>query len=388
MMATAWTVYLKELVDALRDRRTLTMVLISSVAMGPLVLMLVSNLVAGIEKRAEAREVVVQGMEHAPTLHNYLLRQTYTVRPAPPQFEQALRDSKLGEPVLVVPAKFEADLARGDAPILEVVSSAANQRAQTGTGPLLRLLRGFNQEQASLRLAVRGVAPAALETVRVQERDLADPATRAAQLATMVPFFVLMAVLYGALNAALDTTAGERERGSLEPLLMNPATRVSLVLGKWAAVCSVGMLIAVLSCLSFLPGQWLLRSEALSAMFRFGVGEAAMFVGLLLPLAAALSAVLMAIAIRCKTFKEAQANATVVLLAVSMLPLVTVFNQEGTAAWHLWVPALSQTTLMARVLKGELLVPTDVAQASAVCVLLAAAGVWFVARTLRSAALK
>ncbi len=388
MMGAAWTVYLKELVDALRDRRTLIMVLISSVAIGPLVLMLVSNLVAGVEKRAEARELVVQGIEHAPTLHNFLQRQTYTVRAAPADYEQALRDSKLAEPVLVVPASFEAELARGEPPLLEVVSSAANQRAQAGTGPLLRLLRGFNQEQATLRLAVRGVAPAALETVRVQERDLADPATRAAQLATMVPFFVLMAVLYGALNAALDTTAGERERGSLEPLLMNPSPRLALVLGKWGAVTSVGMLIAVLSCLSFLPGQWLLRSEALAAMFRFGVGEAAAFIALLLPLAGALAALLMAIAIRCKSFKEAQANATVVLLAVSMLPLVTVFNQEGAAPWHLWVPALAQTTLMARVLKGEALLWPDVAQASAVCVLLAAAAVVFVARTLRSAALK
>ncbi|MDP3222517.1 MAG: ABC transporter permease subunit, partial [Rubrivivax sp.] len=289
MIAAAWSVYLKELVDALRDRRTLVMVLLSSVAIGPLVLVLISNLVAGIEKRAEARELVVQGIEHAPTLHNFLQRQTYTVRTAPADYEEALRDSKLGEPVLLVPATFEADLARGEPPVLEVVSSAANQRAQAGTGPLLRLLRAFNQEQATLRLAVRGVAPAVLETVRVQERDLADPATRAAQLAIMVPFFVLMAVLYGALNAALDTTAGERERGSLEPLLMNPASRLSLVLGKWAAVTSVGMLIAVLSCLSFLPGQWLLRSEALAAMFRFGVGEATLFVALLLPLACALA---------------------------------------------------------------------------------------------------
>jgi len=388
MIAAAWSVYLKELIDALRDRRTLMMVLLSSVAIGPLVLVLISNLVAGIEKRAEARELVVVGIEHAPTLHNFLQRQTYTVRAAPADYEQALRDNKLGEPVLLVPATFEADLARGEPPLLEVVSSAANQRANTGTGPLLRLLRAFNQEQATLRLAVRGVAPAALETVRVQERDLADPATRAAQLATMVPFFVLMAVLYGALNAALDTTAGERERGSLEPLLMNPAPRMALVLGKWGAVTSVALLIAVLSCLSFLPAQWLLRSEALAAMFRFGVGEAAVFIALLLPLAGALAAVLMAIAIRCKSFKEAQANATVVLLVVSLLPLVTVFNQEGTAPWHLWVPALAQTTLMGRVLKGEVLAWPDVTQATAVCVVLAAVAVVLVARTLKSAALK
>ena len=388
MMGCAWTVYCKELVDALRDRRTLLMVLLSSVAVGPLVLVLVSQLVSGIEKRAEARLVVVQGMEHAPTLANYFLRQTYTVTPAPADFEQQLRDSKLADPVLVVPASFEADLARGEVPVVELMSSAGNQRAQTGTGRVLRLLRGFNQEQATLRLAVRGISPAALEALQVEERDLANPATRAAQLATMVPFFVLMAVLYGALNAALDTTAGERERGSLEPLLMNPAPKMSLVLGKWGAVASVGMLIAVLSCLSFLPGQWLLRSETLAALFQFGLREALLFIAVLLPLAGALSALLMAIAIRCKSFKEAQANATVVILGVSLLPLVTVFNQDGTAPWHLWVPALAQSTLMGRVLKGEALVAADVLVSGVVCAALVVVALAYVTRTLRSAALR
>ncbi len=387
-MSAAWTVYLKELTDALRDRRTLLMVLLSSVAIGPLVLVLVSTLVAGIEKRAEAREVVVHGLQHAPSLRNYFERQTYAVREAPQDHEQLLKDSKLGDPVLVVPADFEALLAAGEAPLVEVLSSASNQRAQTGTGALLRLMRGFNQEQATLRLAARGMAASALEAVRVEERDLANPATRAAQLATMVPFFVLMAVVYGALSAALDTTAGERERGSLEPLLMNPATRWSLVLGKWAAVATVGMMIAVLSCLSFLPGQWLLRSEALAAMFRFGAPEALAFIALLLPLAGTLAALLMAIAIRCKTFKEAQASATLLVLVVSLLPLVTLFNQQGSAPWHLWLPALAQTTLMGRVLKGEELPWADVMLPLAVCLVLGWLALWFVARTLRSAALK
>ncbi len=387
-MKAAWVVYLKELLDALRDRRTLLMVLLSSVAVGPLVLVMVSSLVAGFEKRAEAREVVVHGLQHAPSLQNFLERQTYRVLPAEPGYEQQLRDSKLAHPVLVIPPGFEADLASGQAPLLELVSSSSNQRAQGSASAVLRLVRLFNQEQATLRLALRGVAPAALETVQVQERDLAEPGTRAAQLTTMVPFFVLMAVLYGALNAALDSTAGERERGSLEPLLMNPAPRWSLVLGKWGAVASVGMLIAVLSCLSFLPGQWLLRSEVLASMFRFGATEALSFIALLLPLAGALAAVLMAIAIRSKSFKEAQASVTVVLLVVSMLPLVQVFNQEGDAPWHLWVPALAQVTLMGRVLKGEPLPWPDVLLPFAVCAGLVLLGVFFVARTLRTAALK
>ncbi len=387
-MKTIFAVFRKELLDALRDRRTLVMVLLSSVAIGPLVLVLISALVSGVEKRAEAREVVVSGIQHAPSLRNYLERQTYTIREAPADYEAQLKDSKLGDPVLVIRAGFEAELASGETPVIEVVSSAANQRAQSGAGRVGRLLRGFNQEQATLRLAVRGVSPAALTATQIEDRDLADPATRAAQLAGIVPFFVLMAVLYGALNAALDTTAGERERGSLEPLLMNPATPGAIVIGKWGAVASVGMLIAVLSCFSFLPGQWLLRSETLSAMFRFGPGEAGQFLLLLLPLAGALSALLMAIAIRCKTFKEAQANATIVVLGVSMLPLVTLFNQSGEAPWHLWVPALAQITLMSRVLKGEALTAPDVLVPMLVSALLAAVCVWFVAHTLRAAALK
>lgn len=387
MMRGAWTVFAKELRDALRDRRTLLAVLLSSVAVGPLALVLISALVSGLEKRAEAREIVVHGIEHAPTLHNFLLRQTYRVLPAPPDYEQQLKDSKLGDPVLVVSPGFEADLARGASPTLELVASSGNQRSQAGSGRVMQLLHAFNREQATLRLAVRGVSPAVLQAAEVQERDLADPAARAAQLATMVPFFVLMAVVYGALNAALDTTAGERERGSLEPLLMNPTSRAALVVGKWGAVAAVGLLIAVLSCLSFLPGQWLLKSEALAALFQFGPREALWFILLLLPLAGALAAALMAIAIRCRTFKEAQASATLVVLAMSLVPLITVFNQEGVAPWHLWVPALAQVTLMGQVLKGMTPGLAALLPPLVVCLLITAAGIGFVARRLRSAAL-
>jgi sodium transport system permease protein len=384
----AWIVFSKELLDALRDRRTLLVVLLSSVAVGPVVLIALSALVAGIEQRAEERSVVVAGIEHAPTLRNFLERQTYRISAAPADYEAQLVSQQLGEPVLVIAEDFEQELARGQAPLVELVSSSSNQRANQSAGRLVRLLRGFSQEQAVLRLAWRGVAPATLEVIDVQERDLANPQSRAAQLTGLLPFFIMMAVLYGALNAALDTTAGERERGSLEPLLMTPAARGALVLGKWGAVAAVGMLIALLSCLSFLPAQAFLRSETLAAMFQFGWREAALFLALLVPLAAALSAVMMAIAIRCKSFKEAQANNTVVILAVSLLPMVTLFSQGAEARWHLWTPALGQITLMNRVLKGQALTAADVLLPLAVCGVVAALCVAYIARQLRAAALR
>ena len=387
-MSGALTVFVKELRDALRDRRTLAVVLVSSVLLGPLVLIALSAFVATFEARAEKREVVLAGIESAPSLVNYLERQTYSVKPAPADFEAQLRSARLGDPVVGVPADFEAALRRGDAPLVELVSDSANKQAESGSARVQRLLQGYSRERATLSLALRGVSPALLEPMRLEERDLASTQTRAAQVTGMLPFFVIMVVLYGALNAALDTTAGERERGSLEPLLMNPTARLGLVLGKWGAVASLAMLIAVLSCLSFLPAQWLLRSDTLQAMFQFGAREVLLFLALLLPFAAALSALLMAVAIRCKTFKEAQANSTVVVLGVSLLPLVTLFNPSGDAPWQLWVPALAQFSLMTRVLKGEAL---DAAQATVpllVCVALAVAGVWFVARSLQAAALK
>ncbi len=377
-----WTVFVKELKDALRDRRTLMVVFFTSIAMGPLMLVLLSSLVGKYEKRAEAREIVTIGLDAAPTLRNYLERQTFIVKTAPADWESQLKDSKLGDPVVIVPANFEDDLAHGQAPRIQLVYSSANGRAQSGVGAIERLLHGFGQEQASLRLIARGVAPGVMNVSSVDEHDIADNASRAAELTSMVPMFVMMAVLYGALNAALDTTAGERERGSLEPLLATPAARAALVVGKWGAVFALGLLIAVLSCMSFLPAQSLLRSEQLAALFRFGWVEAAWFIGLLAPLAAALSALMMAIAIRCKTFKEAQANTVVLTLAVTMTPMVNLFNQEGESAWNLWVPALAQSTLMNRVLKNAPISALDVAPGLFICVALTVVALMFVSRQL------
>jgi sodium transport system permease protein len=378
----------KEFVDALRDRRTLLMVLLSSVAMGPLVLLMLSGLVGSLEARAERRVVVAQGIEAAPTLRNFIERQGYTLQVAPDDAEQALREGRLGDPVLRVPADFESKLARGEPVELVIVTDGANRHAEAGSGTLRRLLQGFGRERVSLTLAMRGIAPQVLQPLEVLEQDLASAGSRAAMFMSFVPFFVLMGVVYGALPAALDATAGERERGSLEPLLMTPGGTLALVLGKWAAVAGLGMTVALLGCLSFLPGQWMLRSETLAANFRFGPWEAAGFLAVLWPLAAALAALLMLVAIRCRSHKEAQASSTGVVLVVSLLPLVTMFGTGGEQRWHLWVPVLAQNTLMNRVLKGEALEAVHVLVPLGTCVLISAVALWGVARLLRAVAVR
>ncbi len=194
-----------------------------------------------------------------------------------------------------------------------------------------------------------------------------------------------MAVLYGALTAALDSTAGERERGSLEPLLMNPVSHVALVLGKWGAVALLGMAVALLSNLSFVPAQWLIKSDSLQAMFQFGWFEVVTFLLLQLPLACGLGAVLMALAIRSKTVKEAQAGSALVVTLVGLAPMVSVLNPGGDAVWYLWVPGLAQNTLMLLVLKGEALTWARVLPGVLVGAALTVGCLLYVARSMRAA---
>ncbi len=388
VLTTALLVFRKEVADALRDRRTLLVVLLSGVLLGPLVLIALSVLIAGFEERAEQRTVLVDGLANAPSLINFMQRQTFVVNAAPADYVEQLRASKLGDAVLRVDAGFEAALRDGTQAEVEIVSDSGNRRASASQARLSRLLAAFEQERVTLGLALRGIAPDLQHVIKVDERDLASPQSRALQLTGMLPFFVIMAVLYGALNAALDTTAGERERGSLEPLLMNPAPRLGLVIGKWGAVASVGFMVAVLSSFSFLPAQRLLQSESLQALFQYGPREALLFLAVLLPFAAALSAILMAVAIHCRSYKEAQANSTLVVLGVSLLPLVAIFNPAGQAWWHWWTPALAQHSLMTSVLKGEALELQQFLIPLGVNLILTIAGLLLVSRVLGHAAVK
>lgn len=389
-MTKAWIVFAKELADALRDRRTLMRLLIPALLMGPLMLMGLSGLLASFETQSEKREIAVYGMEHAPTLKNYLQRQTYMVielqgESTRTSYENRLRDGKMRAPLLVIREGFEQQLREGEPAEVEIVTDRSNQRASAGVGQLRALLQGFSAERATLNLATRGVSVRLLEPLEVQERDLASSQARAAQLTAMIPMFIIMAMLYGALTAALDSTAGERERGSLEPLLMNPVPHGALVAGKWGAVALLGMTVALLSSLSFVPAQWFIQSDSLQAMFQFGTREVLAFWLLQIPLAAGLSALLMALAIRSKTYKEAQAGSTLVITAASLTPMVNLLNPGGDAPWYLWVPGLAQNTLMLQVLKGETLQWGQVVPGVLVGVVLTVVALAYVARSMRVA---
>lgn len=383
-MNAIFVIFRKEMSDAMRDRRTLLMVLLSSLIAVPLLLLIISEVMSQVESQEDKRSVLAVNMQQAPGLENFILRQGYKIEVAPSDYEKKLREKDLAQPVLLVPDRFEEQLSQAKKVSLAIVYDTSNTQAQFGLRPLKKLLEGYTQESATLGLMMRGVSPEIFQLIEVREHHLNGPEQRKVNFTSMLPFVLLMAVVMGGMFAAIDTTAGERERGSLEPLMMNPLSGWQLALGKWAAVATVSMLVVLLTVASFFPSQWLIRNEALRAEFQFGLLDAIRFLLILLPLAALLSAIQVAIALTCNSFKEAQVRNQIFSMVVSMAPLLLMFNTGREPAWFQWTPVVAQNLMMNHVLKGELLTGAPILIALAVCAALTYASLAFVAQKMRS----
>lgn len=382
-MIGIWTVFKKELTEAWRDRSALLLVMLSAIATGPLILSIMSFMFADMEKRAETREILVQGAQHAPSLRNYLERQSYVLIPAQPGYEASLKSGHLREPVLVIEESFEIALKAGEQPRVTIVTASGNPQVGMLTQRAIALIDGFNKEHGQLKLIAQGVAASHLPSIEIVQTDLAEPASSSASIMLFIPMLLLSTMMYGCMAIALDSTAGERERNSLEPLLCNPLALHQLITGKWLAVSFMGIIACTLGSWGFLPGQWLLRSDALSALFRFSWLEASSLIAIMLPLICAISAVMMSIGIRSKSQKQAQAHTSIFMAAFSLIPMFTVINNQGERPWHLFPPVIAQFTLMSRVIREEVVQGTDLLQASASCGAIAALCLWWIGRNLR-----
>jgi sodium transport system permease protein len=381
---TAWIVFRKELADALRDRRTWMVVLFSSILAGPISLLLLSKFVASVEESVARREVFIAGAAAAPTLANFIQRAGGAVKEAPADFRELVRSGELQNAVVVVPPDFEARLRRGEPIRLDVVFDDTSSRSQGPARATLGMLRAFSRELGSQRLIARGVGLQVLSPVDVEEINLAAGNSRGAQLLFIVPWLALLGAVVGAISVAIDVTAGERERGSLEPLLMNPVSTPAIVLGKWAVVAACSAAVVVLTLAGFRAAMAFISSESLSALMQFGAAESALFLAMLLPFAAMIAAVNMFAATYGRSHKEAQTYASYLTMLVNFAPVIPLFLSVRDAAWQLFVPAMAQQVVMMRALRGEAVGAADVLVPAAVAIGITVLALGAQARLLRN----
>lgn len=358
MRSRAAVVYLKELRDSFRDRRTALMVLFASILTGPLTLILMGQYVSSLEEKAATLKVRMVGEEHAAPLVNYLQRVDVEIERAPADYEARIKEGKL-DAVIVVRSDFHERFLAGDGAAVELVYDDSRTESQPAIRQAERLLRGFNRETGTLRLIARGVSPNLIEAVKVEHVSTATPRQKGAMLLVLIPLFAILSPILGGMTVAIDATAGERERGSLEPLLANPVAVHHVVLGKWLAAWTAGATVAVLTLAGFVVAASFFTGRKLAALMQFGWPEFGLFLAFVLPLAAATSAVLMLIATYGRSFREAQTYTSYVVSFISFVPMIAIFSGLKDAAWQLAVPILGQQMALTRVLRGEAIGPQD-----------------------------
>ncbi len=349
MRVKALTVFRKELLDSWRDRRSLTSALTFSL-FGPLLTAMALSLVLRPDDRTV--ELAVAGADRAPSLVRFLEQNDVTVRPSPADPKAAVRRRDL-ELALVVPEDYAADFRQSRPARVELVYDASRTKRRADVRRVETLLATYSRQVANLRLMARGISPQVAQPVRVDQVDLSTAASRAAFALASLPIFLLMAAFVAGMNVAIDTTAGERERGSLESLLVHPIPRGALALGKWMSATVFNLLGVVLTLGLMIVVLRSDRMQRLDVPVGIGTGEALMILAVLIPLALLAPALQMLISIFSRSFKEAQTYLSLLLL-VPMLPgFVLTLGQTETQPWMEAVPLLGQQILVLKILRGE-----------------------------------
>ena len=386
-MKTIRTVFAKEVTDNFRDRRTLMTALLMGPLFGPILFAFVINLSVkqSLSNDNEALDLPVIGRENAPNVVAYLQSNNISIKEGPATREAAIEAVTNGEldVVVVIPESFGEDLSELIPATIEIITDQANTMAERDTRRARRALQRYNQELAAMRLSIRGVSPQLMRPLNIDEVDVSTPSGRSAMLLGMLSYFFIFALLTGGMNLAIDATAGERERGSLEPLLCLPVKRDHLIFGKIFAACLFMALSLSLSLTCFYFTLKFMPLEELGMTPNFGPLVVVTAFLLLVPFALVGAALMTMVASFTKSFKEAQTWVGVVLLAPTLPILIVSILMVRPSTALMFVPSLSQHLLLVGLIKNEPLNALHVVVSVGGTLLIGAILTWICARLYR-----
>jgi sodium transport system permease protein len=369
----------KELKDGFRDRRSIYTVFLTAL-FGPLLITFMLSQEARQKKAAEEIRIPVVGREFAPVLVNWLEQQSgVEVVPGPSDPETAVRDRR-EDVVLVTKKDFPDEFGQSKAALVQVFTDSTRTSAQPKAVRLAMLLARFSAETASLRLIVRGISPEVASPLKVEDIDVANSQQRAATLLNVILMFLALSVLTAGMQIASDSTAGERERGSLEPLLLNPAPRWQLMAGKWLA-SSVTALIGLVATLVFISiALSRLKLEELGMRFHLDQSKILLLILTMAPLAVIAPAIQAYLSCFAKSFKEAQSYNVLLVIPVALVGVISTFYPVTNRPWLQLIPFLAQYSLGSEILAGKVPRAVPLVVAGVDCVVLAAIFLWLAAR--------
>jgi len=375
-------IFRKELVDHLRDRRSLFSASLG-IFSGPLVLGALLSQIAGDRRELETIEIPFVGRERAPALASWLEVQTgVSVLDETGAPQQAVNEGRR-QLVVLVEDDFAADFAVGLPARVQILYSDERDSSRDKVQRVRRLLNAYGDRIADLRLVARGVSPVVKRPLDVEERELSQQDNRSRRLLAVAPMMILMGAFAAGMSAAADSTAGERERGSLEALLANPVSSKQIALGKWAATATLSLTGVLLGLAASLAMLYYSPLYELGVRFRLDAASVALMAAICAPVALLASAAEMLVASFAKSFKEAQSYLALAML-LPMLPLMLTAFGMVKGDWGDASPIVGQHLVLTSLLAGETPTLIQMWGSAAVTLAVTAVCVYFLLRLFRS----
>lgn len=348
------TVFRKEVRENIRDRRAL----FNSLLLGPLLFPLLFVglmwfLESAEQERAEQTlELPVIGAGYAPSLIRFLEQQGVVIQPEPEDAEAMVRDQETPVVIRILPEYPERWSEGLPAPI-EVIMDPSRQESNAAIWRVKGLLMAYGQQIGALRLQLRGVSPQLASPVMLRDVDLSTPKSRAILAVIFLPYVLMITAFTGATHLAMDTTAGEKERKSLEPLLINPVPRWQIMTGKMLTTTVFAMASLALTLVSFRIVLPYLPVGAFGMDLTLGLLTLAKILLVISPVAILAAALLTLLASFAKTYREAQSYMGLVILIPMIPSLIFMANPLKAEAWMMTVPLFSQNILIGEIIRDE-----------------------------------
>ena len=345
----------KEFRDGVRDKRALLSAFFFPLS-APLFIYFLLNAVIEMSQVDETVSVPIYGADAAPGLIAYLTEAGIEVDHRDPKTLGEVKSQVANQTLdfaLMIPEDFQDTMASYRPPDLLIVSDSSRNDIAAQVGQLRRVLNQYNQGLISLRLIARGVSPKVTIGARPISIDVASDQKRTANVLNFIPIYVLMAAFVAGLGIAIDGTAGERERKSLEPLLINPIRPIDIIFGKWFAsgtFALLGMLATLVLCV---VAMFALPIEEIGLSFEISSKQALALLMVSLPVPYIAASLQILLGLFAKSFKDAQSYIGILVILPMVPVIIRQFMPFVTEPWMAGIPIFAQSVLMMDVLAGS-----------------------------------
>jgi len=386
MFSIIFTVLKKEWRDTLRDMRSLRMIFLMPVYLvGVFVATSLFAIHMGKQSRATTNDPIqlsISGAENLSPLIGWLKERGIAITAVTEDAYQKVSNGDL-DYVLIIPKDAKEKFAAGESIELSLVFDATNTKVQGSLNFIRQQIWAWQSRIGSLRLMSRGIDPSISAPVYIRDINIASDKKMGFFVIATVPFFLLMASFLGSIGFSADMISGERERRSLESLLITPAQSSLILIGKWLntyclSLSVIGVALSLLTlAFHFIP------FKDVGIKVDVGLKEIAIIFLVLFPVAIFSTGLQFLISIFARSFKDAQTYMGLMVF-IPMVPLFyTLINPSGYEDWFMWVPVLSHQIVIKKILLGEAVSGSQLMQIGFVSISLGIAVLILTAKQLR-----